>query len=218
MEPATKLEGGLVRVEWGDLRADIHRSRICFAHLGLMLLGTLRSPAPTVFALGDIIDLPAFARRLERKDDEWTASVWNGFSTELKAKLSTYIRANSGSKVLLESLIPEINNIIRRGPVFAGQGSPHPDVPEFVTKLLSRTSKGEQLARSNRRIMEWLCKPELARGSLPIELEGKWDRLGNNWRKRGDPCEKIAAALIQAAQQAGFAGAVLWDTMRSGSD
>jgi len=54
---------------------------------------------------------------------------------------------------------------------------------------------------------------------IPPELKNQWDqKFGKHWKSKKESKKKLAVALEDAIQKSGQNGAVLWDTMRSGSD
>jgi len=55
--------------------------------------------------------------------------------------------------------------------------------------------------------------------NIPQHLESQWnDEFGRNWKSKKDSKRKLAMALQDVLDQSQMSGAVLWDTMRTGSD
>ena len=55
--------------------------------------------------------------------------------------------------------------------------------------------------------------------SVPQNIAEQWnDRFGRNWKNKKDSKLRLAKALQDALMQSRMDGAVLWDTMRTGSD
>ncbi len=63
------------------------------------------------------------------------------------------------------------------------------------------------------------CKQLHTIENVPVDLKEYWDRkIGPAWRNKKDATGKLGLALREAINASNLQGAVLWDTMRNGSD
>jgi hypothetical protein len=63
------------------------------------------------------------------------------------------------------------------------------------------------------------CKQLHTIENVPVDLKEYWDRkIGPAWRNKKDATGKLAHAFRDAIKASNLQGAVLWDTMRNGSD
>jgi len=76
-----------------------------------------------------------------------------------------------------------------------------------------------QVSTSNICIGHLGCKLLSTIEKIPQDLKSQWDqKIGKHWKSKKDSKAKLAVALKKAIQDSGQNGAVLWDTMRTGSD
>ena len=76
-----------------------------------------------------------------------------------------------------------------------------------------------QISTSNICIGHLGCKLLSTINNIPPKLISHWDqKIGKHWKSKKDSKSKLAMALEKAIQDSGQNGAILWDTMRTGSD
>ncbi|MFC1634034.1 hypothetical protein ACFL5Z_04270 [Planctomycetota bacterium] len=92
-------------------------------------------------------------------------------------------------------------------------------VKKEETLCLTWNAVKAQINISEIKLAHMGCKLLGTLTNIPHDLQSQWNHeFGGNWKSKKDSKLKLARALQDALNQSQMNGAVLWDTMRTGSD
>jgi hypothetical protein len=120
--------------------------------------------ASWVFSVGDLLDLPSFADKLEQPTDAVSAYLKSSLSAATLTALADYQGSSSNSLALQTSLVEDLNRIIRGQSIYDAQRFAGVSLRPYTQQLLAQNPQGDALVHLNRLLLE---------DAYPLEISEK---------------------------------------------
>jgi hypothetical protein len=123
---------------------------------GKTLAGWIQSPpAPITFAGTDLVDLPAFVRKLTEQSDPVSAFLSVQLDDPARAALATYAPGNAdAAKALTSALTKNLNRIVAGPSIYYATRFQGVALRPGTEALRRKNSAGQELMRLNRMLLE----------------------------------------------------------------
>jgi hypothetical protein len=112
---------------------------------------------------GGITDAAAFAAKLANGSDTLSVYLRSRMQDSVRADLATYSQSNENAKAVIAALVKDLNQIISGPAIYEKGRFANVVLRAETTELLGRNSRGQQLARLNKLLLEDAYPSELAK-------------------------------------------------------
>jgi hypothetical protein len=133
---------------------------------GNTLNGWIQAPISTsTIGREDVLDVPAFVKRLSEKLDAVSAYLSEAFDNAAKAGLTAALAGNKDPRQTLSPITKSINATLKGGPLYDSARFKGVNLRPETKAMLDRHPQSAELGRLNRMLLEDAYPKELARSA-----------------------------------------------------